>query len=374
MADQSPLRTDPTAGRDMLARRGVEIAAIAFGLAAALFLLWRTAEAILLIFAGLLFGVFLDACARGLERVLPLGRGWRLALVCIVLLLAVGGALYWGGKALATQADDLIGTITEQLRALRGEIEEAGLQPQREGKEPGSGRHRGDTDVQTLARMFLPDPRGLFSQARTAASAAFGMLGSVIVVFFIGLFVAANPEAYRRGVLSLLPIDKRRRVGEVLDETAETLRWFLIGQVVSMVVTGVSTGVGLWLVGLPGAVLLGLQAGIFNFVPYLGPMIGGVPVLLTALASGPSMVAWALGVYVLVQLVESYVLAPLVQRRMVDLQPAVTLAGQILFGTVLGGWGVALAMPLMAAARVAVLRLYVEDRLGDSAGGDPKRG
>ena len=103
-------------------------------------------------------------------------------------------------------------------------------------------------------------------------------------------------------------------------------------------------------------------------------MIGAVPVLLTALASGPSMVAWALGVYALVQLVESYVLAPLVQRRMVDLQPAVTLAGQVLFGAVLGGSGVALAMPIMAAARVAVLRLYIQDRLGDRAGGDPERG
>jgi predicted PurR-regulated permease PerM len=151
----------------------------------------------------------------------------------------------------------------------------------------------------------------------------------------------------------------------VLDEMAEALRRWLVGQFMTMVVIAVSTWAGLALIGMPGALLLGLQAGLVNLVPYLGPVIAAIPILLAAMAQGTSMVLWALGVHIVIQTLEGYLLAPLIQKRAVDLPPVLTLAAVLVFGTLFGAIGIALATPLVAALKVAVVRLYIEDRLGD---------
>ena len=143
---------------------------------------------------------------------------------------------------------------------------------------------------------------------------------------------------------------------------AEVLRWWLVGQGVAVAVIAVSTWIGLALIGMPGALLLGVQAGLVNFIPYLGPVIAAVPIVLAAMAQGTSMVIWALGVHIVIQTLEGYVLAPLIQRRAVDLPPVLTLAAVMLFGALFGAMGVALATPLVALIKVAVERLYIEDR------------
>ena len=118
------------------------------------------------------------------------------------------------------------------------------------------------------------------------------------------------------------------------------------------------------LIGMPGAFLLGLQAGVVNFIPYLGPVIAAVPIGLAAMAQGTSMVVWALGVHTVIQTVEGYLFAPLIQRRAVDLPPVLSLAAVTVSGVLFGAMGAALVTPLVAALKVAVVRLYVEDRLG----------
>ena len=350
----TPSGTD-CAGRPEAApsRPGLGSVLVALATGAGLFLAWQTAGTLLLIFAGLLFGALLDAATRGLAHVLPVGRGWRLALVCALLALGAASLAAWGGYNLLAQVDGLIAVIGDQLRALRGELRAIGITPP-----PGSEGPR------TLPQLLLPDPSTLFGTAYSAFSLASGWLGNAIVVVFVGLFAAADPGTYRRGVLALLPRDRRRRMGEVLDEMAGVLRWWLVGQLVAVVLIALSTWFGMALIGMPGAFLLGLQAGLVNFVPYLGPVIAAVPIGLAAMAQGTTMVAWALGVHVVIQIVEGYVLAPLIQRRAVDLPPVLTLAAVAVFGTLFGALGVALATPLVAVLKVAVTRLYVEDRLG----------
>lgn len=352
-----PPEAGAPARSDGLARRAFELTAIALGAAAGLFLAWQAAGALLLIFAGLLVAVLLDACAAGLQRALPVSRSWCIALVSLAIALAVAGAIWLGGYALSQQADQLVSTIDRQLRTLRGELEAAGLAPERPTQSGGG-------EVQNLAQLLVPDPRDLFGQARTALTGILGVLGNAVFIAFIGFFVALNPMSYKQGFLSLLPRDKRPRVGAVADEVAEVLRWWLVSQLATMVVITLSTWAALTLLGMPAAFLLGLQAGLVNFIPYLGPIVAGVPIVLAAASQGASMVGWAVGVFVLIQILEGYILTPLIQRRAVDLQPALTLAAQMLLGALFGAAGIALATPIAAAARIAILRLYVEDALG----------
>jgi predicted PurR-regulated permease PerM len=141
------------------------------------------------------------------------------------------------------------------------------------------------------------------------------------------------------------------------------LRLWLLGQLASMVIVGVLTGVGLWLVGLPSPFVLGLLAGLAEFVPIIGPILAAIPGLVLALSYGTEMVVWVLAVYVIVQQIESYVILPVVQRKAVSLPPALTLFAVVAMGVLFGPLGLLFATPLTVVAFVLVKKLYLVDAL-----------
>ena len=208
-------------------------------------------------------------------------------------------------------------------------------------------------------RSVLPDVGGLFGPAWTAIAMVLGVLGDALVIIFLGLFLATQPAVYRDAVLLLVPPAHRARFREVLDESGETLRHWLLGQSVTMSVIGLFVWLGLTLVGVGAALLLGLQAGLLAFVPTLGPLIAGIAIMLASLAFGLWGVVGALAVYLAVQTLESYLLTPLIQKRAISVPPAFLFGSQIILGLLFGIYGLALATPLAAVARVFILRLYV---------------
>ncbi|MEA2844978.1 MAG: hypothetical protein QOG78_259, partial [Rhodospirillaceae bacterium] len=157
----------------------------------------------------------------------------------------------------------------------------------------------------------------------------------------------------------------RARVREVMNEMGQMLRSWLLGQLVRSAVVAIVLAIALHLLGLPGAPLLGLQAGVANFIPYLGPLIAALPIALVAMPLGLSTLAWVLVIYFAIQTIEGFVIAPLIQKGSVNVAPAWTLFAIVIFGALFGALGVALAAPLLAVGRIAVLRFYVEDWLKD---------
>jgi predicted PurR-regulated permease PerM len=221
-----------------------------------------------------------------------------------------------------------------------------------------------------LSRWF-PDHDKLFGHAQTAVGTAASVLANTLVVMFLGLLFSFDPGAYRDGVVLLVRPSSRQRVAAVLDEMGGVLRSWLVGQLFRIVLMALCVWFALYLLEVPGAFLLGLQAGASNFVPYLGPILAGIPVALVAMPLGLSKLLWAIGIYTAIQSVEGYVIGPLIQRQAVELAPAWTLVAIVLFGSLFGVMGIALAMPLFAVGRVAVLRLYVEDWLQDDLAHSP---
>ena len=151
----------------------------------------------------------------------------------------------------------------------------------------------------------------------------------------------------------------------MFDQLGTTLQWWLIAQGIDMVVIGVATALGLWLLGIPLALLLGVLAALFNFIPNVGPFFSYVPAVLLALVEGPEKALYVTIFYIGLQCVEGYVLLPLLQRGAVDTPPAVLIAVQVLLTLLVGGLGLALAAPLAACAMIVVKMLYVHDVLGD---------
>ena len=322
-----------------------------------LVLIWYNARSLLLLFAGILFSVFLDACTRGLGYVLPLTRAWRFGLVVLVLGSLAILTLGWGIVRLPTQARMLFAVMDSQITVLESWLATFGI----DLFGPG-GRH----DLS----QFLSDPGRLFGHVQYAVSGAYVFAITTTVIICLGLFFAGQPAAYREGLLVLMPQDTRPRMREVMNEMGQTLRNWLLGQLVRSAVVAVAIAMTLYSLGVPGAGLLGMQAGAANFIPYLGPLIAALPVALATMQLGLSTLAWVMVIYFLVQTIEGFVIAPLIQKGSVDVPPAWTLFAIVVLGAMFGAMGVALAAPLLAVVRIGTLRLYVEGWLKDRSQGD----
>ena len=319
---------------------------------AVLALSWYYAASLLLLFAGILFAVLLDACTRGLARIVPLSRPLRFSLVMLAFGCVAALAIGWSVDRMPAQAHNLIRVMDTQLGALESQM--AAFDIDLFG--PG-GR-------QDLSRL-IADPGRLFGHVHYAVSGAYAVAINTIVIVCLGMFFAGNPAGYREGALKLVPLGARVRVRSVLNEMGQVLRGWLLGQLLRSAVVAVLLAVALHLLGVPGAGLLGLQAGVANFIPYLGPLIAAFPVALVAMPLGLSTLAWVMIIYFSIQTIEGFVIAPLIQKGAVNVPPAWTLFAIVIFGAMFGAIGMALAAPLFAVGRIAVLRFYVEDGLAD---------
>lgn len=362
---------------------GSGIAVVAF--IAVLALAWMASATLLLIFAGILLGVFLDGLTRGLGYILPLPRALRLTIASLAVAAFLVGLSAFGGATIAQQGRELGKTIQSQSGTIRDWLKDHGvdigkLEAIQGTDDPGQAKPKDDDEqgqksgFAGFASGALKSPGSLLSDAGSVLGPAatvllelFNALGNILVIVFLGVAVAADPGSYRNGVVRFLPPRRRERGGQVLDGMGETLRHWLFGQLITMAVIFLCTWAGLAFLGIGGSLILGLQAGLLAFVPTVGPLVAGVIILLASLASGLNGLLGALGVYLAVQTLESYGLTPFIQKRALDIPPATIFAGQLLLGVLFGLWGIALALPLMAVIKVLLAQLYIEETLGEPA-------
>jgi predicted PurR-regulated permease PerM len=220
----------------------------------------------------------------------------------------------------------------------------------------------------------LPSPSALASSGGAIVSQTLKLLigtasavGNVFIVLFLGLAFAAQPSVYRAGLLFMAPAKYRDRATVIIDNVSDTLERWLIAQIITMFAVFLVTWIGLAIIGVQSSFILGIQAGLLAFVPTVGAIIAGVIVVLASLASGWVAAASAAVLFLGVHAMESYVLTPLLQRQALDIPPATLFAFQILLGIVFGLWGLALALPLMAIAKVMIDYFKTDHRAEDAA-------
>ncbi|WHZ25916.1 MAG: hypothetical protein OJF51_000711 [Nitrospira sp.] len=196
-------------------------------------------------------------------------------------------------------------------------------------------------------------------------------VGAFVIVLFLGLYFAASPGRYLEGLVRLFPLQSRSLVRDALVAAGHDLERWLFGRLLAMAFVAISIGASLAMMGIPLALLLGLLAGLFGFVPYIGPLVSAVPAVLLALQQlGTSGTMGIIGLYLGIQIVQDYVLTPLIQQRTVSLPPVLTLVSQMFFGVWVGPIGVMLATPLAVVLIALVRKLYLEAYLGDYNGAD----
>jgi predicted PurR-regulated permease PerM len=309
-------------------------------------LVWELSHVLLIIFFTILLALIVRGSADWLAKQVHAPPRLMLAVVSIVIVAACAGLVYWLGPRLIVQSQDLINRLTGQFETLRQHFSHSPM------------GQRVTSDLSSIGSF-------MFGTAETAVGIGFTMAVDLVVMAVTTLYLSVHPRLYIRGILYLIPPPRRDRALDVMYEIAHVLRLWVLGQMIDMITVGAMAAIGLMLLGVPAPYALAVLAGLLTFIPYVGAIAAGVPAVLMALTTGWTTALWTVLLYAACHLVEGYIVAPLVQRRLIDLPPALSILSMTIMGALFGLLGVILGTPLAVAALVIVRELYVKDTLGD---------
>jgi predicted PurR-regulated permease PerM len=336
---------DSVAGGGNWPRRLVFWASVA----TAIFLcLWYWLDIILLVFGGVLLAIILHACADWLDRHTPRIISHNLSYAAIVLGIVLLAVLisYWIVPSAISEIGQVARIIPKSLAQVTAYLNQRGW---------------GKFLVRAVHNFMIRTSQG--EQLGTLTLGIERAIEGTVVILVVGFYGALNARSYARGLLELAPGRYRARVREVSEAVIYTLRWWVIGQLVPMFVLGISTTIGLLLLGVPMALVLGLLTGLMIFIPYIGAWIAFVPTALVSLTKGPDTMIYVVILYLAIHAAEGYILTPLVQKRAVLLPPVLTILAQLFMWEVNGPLGLALATPIAAALLVLVKTLYLHEEI-----------
>ena len=319
---------------------------IALALAALAYLAWELRSLLLMLFGAVVVATVFRALAGRIRQMTNFPEGLSVAISIALVLGLMASLIFLFGSHVARQVDSLRETLPAAWQSFEQRVGDFGLGDQL--KELADGVRRSSGSFANLSAAVMSIGNGI---------------AELLVVLFGGMYLAAQPRVYKAGAIKLVPSGKRPLVAEAMDESETALRLWLKGQLIAMIVVGLLTGTGLWLLGLPSALVLGLLAGLLEFIPFLGPFLSAAPAILLALAVSPDLALWVLLLYVGVQQLEGYLITPLVQQYAVELPGVILLFSLIGFGLLFGTLGVILAAPLTVVTYVLVKRLYVIETL-----------
>lgn len=306
---------------------------------------------LLIVVAAILLAAFFRGIGRWISKRTSIARGWAV-LIAVVGFFVLAGGIGWAlSPYVAGQVQELQEHLPNSLEQARQQLQQTSW---------------GD---QVLSYVQKNDPMQKARQNSgkffSAVFGIFGILGDIYIILFLGFLITASPMPYQKGIVHLVPKNRRKRTQEVLHTLGVTLRSWLAGKLLSMLIVAVFTWLGLWLIGIPLALILGITAGILAFVPNFGPLIALLLGALVAVPYGLDKVLLTAVVYITAQIVESNFLTPLIQRHQISLPMAMVLFAQLVLGVFAGVLGLILATPIFALVMVLIKMLYVEDVLGD---------
>ncbi len=317
-------------------------------------LFYQVFDILLLIFMAVLVAVFLRGSASSLAKYTGIGEGLQVGLIVLVLIIVGVIGILFLAPDVVRQMDHLADSIPASLQKLKDSIAAYPAGQALLSKVPAPEELWQRVVASGVLRKF----GGMFSNT-------LGAIGNFFVILMLAGYFASTPTYYSHGIASLFPIPKRERVREILETIYNTLFFWLMGKTASMIFIGLLTWGLLAILGVPLALVLGIIAGLFSFIPNFGPILAAIPAVLIAFVEDPLLAVWVIGVYVFVQFVESWVVTPFIEKRTVELEPGITIMFQLVLALLVGTVGLVVATPLLAVIVVLVQMVYVEDILGD---------
>lgn len=331
--------------------RFYRLACLVVALAVVSLLVSTGGPVLMVVCASALVAVVLHGAAQGIARLLRLPQ-WASVLVLVSALgVAITALVRIFGPEIMVQAGHLRSALEVQIRTLRDTLNTDAFGHFVMDHIPQS---MGGNQIGTPGHAVGADFTGSMTNVLTST---FGSVGTMIVIVIAGIYFAVSPRLYANGLLRLVPEPHRPLGRKLLLTIAHTLGAWVAGQMLDMTVVGLLTWWGLWAIGMPLALPLGLVAGTANFIPYLGAFLGAAPALLIGLSVGTKQAVMVLGLYAVIQTFEGYVMSPFIQKRAVSMPPALTILSQTIFGAFLGVWGFIFASPITAVLLAVATQL-----------------
>lgn len=402
--------------------------ALAIFLYVALKLFWYAHVLFFAVFLGVLFGLAVSSAVDRLQR-FRIPRGIAAAIVVVGFYTLLGGFFAWMAPTIREQSKELRTRLPEaiervqrwvdthqtgviglmlgsdaEIDSLRGPAAPTSSAQDSSARTAASTRDSStktaagarDTSAKAASNARDTSARTVASAQDTSAKATAGggasdrlkeriseklssatrflfpfvsstlaAFGGLLLITFLAVYIGAEPTVYRAGLMHLFPHKARARADEVLSAMAVALRKWLVTQLIAMATIGTVSTVALLILKVKAAVALGILAGLFEFIPTIGPIISAVPAVAMGFLDSPEKALTVLLVYVAIQFLENHILIPLLMRGGVDIPPALTVVTQALMALIFGFIGLMVAVPLLAAVMVPVKMLYVEGVVGD---------
>lgn len=315
-------------------------------------LAYLLSDVLLLVFAAVVLAVGLDGLARIIAERLPVSRGWALAGIGAGIAAFLLTTFGLSAARLAQQFRDLGAEVMDFVERAQSWLADRGALSMID-------------DLDTDEGSFVGAAGSVADHLMTFGMSAVGALSSFAILIVLTFFLAANPQLYRGGLIRLIPPNARHKAEDTLSSLAYAVRWWFLGQLVSMAVLGVTVGLGLFVLGIDLWLALAVLTALLTFIPFLGPLIATVPIVAVGFSEGTQTGLIVLTGYIIIQNIEGTILVPMIQQKAVNLAPALLIAVQVLLSLVFGVVGLILAAPLTVVAMVAVQKLWVEYTLGE---------
>jgi predicted PurR-regulated permease PerM len=320
---------------------------IAVAIAAAFLLLWKLRGVLALLFGAVMVATIFRAIADLLEKHLRLPERLAVLLSVLIIVGVIAGVIWSIGSQVSAQSEEVAQALPQAAQIIDERLSTMGL-----GHPVSQWMH----DLHSGGGLIGGNLKSFLSSITLSAA-------SFLIVFFGGIFLAAQPRLYGIGLIKLVPPTRRRLVAEAMAESDHALRLWLKGQLWAMVLIFLLSWLGLWLLGVPSSLVLALISGVLEFIPYAGAITSSIPAIMVALVQSPQLALWVVGLYVLVHHVEAYLIQPVIQQFAVEIPAVITLFALLAFGLLFGFLGILLAAPLAVVTYVLVKRLYVIEAL-----------
>lgn len=297
---------------------------------------------LLLVLAGALLSVYFHGFGDIVQRRTKLGRKAAMTIAILVTVIFLGSIFWFMGTTLQTQVAELSNTLPHTIANARIKLGQTSL-----GQKvlQGISGYNSDKMVSTMQGFF---------------STTFGVLGDMYIILFLGIFFTTNPSLYKDGILLLVPHSKKELGQCIMDRISLSLKGWLKGTLFSMLCITILIGTALTIVGMPVALILALITGLLEMVPSIGSLVAMIPGVLLALTVSTNMAILVAVIYIVSQTIVANIVTPLIQKKMTNLPPALTLISQLIMASVSGALGVILAVPLLAIVIILVDELYVK--------------
>lgn len=324
---------------DISFRTLVTIAAALLGF----YLVYRLRAIILLIFLALIVTAALDPLVVTVKKRLRIPR--LAALVGIYTLLISGIAFLVAIllNPLTTEFDQFISSLPSFFSKMSQFLEQV-----------GGGSNFLSQGFSNSAQSFSREGIGLADGVINTAISVISGLAAVITVLVLSFYLLLEENGIKNALNSYLPVPWRKTAVHIATTISQKMGGWVRGQIVLCLAVGMSSYIGLLILGIPYALVLALFAGLMEVIPFIGPFLGLIPAFLVALTFSPAKAMAVIVLYFLVQQLENHVLVPQVMRRALGLHPAIVMISILIGGKLLGLAGVLLATPLAATMSVII--------------------